>query len=260
MKSFFRKLRLTPALRERHRLARLPRYRETTTHLPGFPFQIPDGPSFLASWEENFDRQIYQFKPRTKDVRILDCGANVGVSSLFFHRNFPNAKITAFEPDPKIFAYLKNNLAQAGAHQIELVAKAVWSSSTTLRFQSEGSDAGRIEAAPGKNLIEIPAVRLRDFLNEPVDLLKMDIEGAETEVLPDIADSLQPVENIFLEYHSFAGQPQRLGRVIQLLTEAGFRVHVQPMNVAAQPFVEIKNYLGMDMQLNIFARREGTRA
>ena len=245
--------------RERRRLAALPRYAATVTKLPGFPFRIPDGPSFLASWVEIFDKEIYNFCPGGGPMRILDCGANVGVSCLYFHRQFPGARITAFEPDPKIFAYLESNLAAAGAGEIELVAKAVWSANTTLQFQSEGSDAGRGGAA-GKNAIEIPAVRLRDYLNEPVDFLKLDIEGAETEVLLDIAPSLGRVQNIFVEYHSFAGQPQSLGRVIQTLTDAGFRVHLHPMNVAPHPLRETPSYLGMDMQLNIFARREAIAA
>ena len=241
---------------ERRRLARLPRYVETTTHLPGFACRIPDGPSFLASWVEIFDREIYNFKPASAVPRILDCGANVGVSCLYFHQKFPGAKITAFEPDPKIFAYLKANLASGGCQHVELIAKAVWSSATTLRFQSEGSDAGRIDAQAGKNVIEIPTVRLRDFLDEPVDLLKMDIEGAETEVIRDIAPDLNRVENIFVEYHSFAGRPQSLGILIQTLVDAGFRVQVHPMNVAPRPFLEVRTHLGMDMQLNIFGYRE----
>ena len=241
---------------ERFRLATLPRHVETTTGLPGFPWKIPDGLSFLASWEEIFDREIYNFRQNNGEPRILDCGANVGVSCLYFRKRFPHAKITAFEPDPKVFAYLQSNLAVSGCQDIELIGKAVWSSNTTLRFQSEGADAGRIDSGEGPNAIMIPAVRLRHFLNESVDLLKMDIEGAETEVMVDIAPCLRNVRNIFVEYHSFAGQPQTLGILVQTLIEAGFRVQVHPMNVSPRPFLEIKSYLGMDMQLNIFACRQ----
>jgi FkbM family methyltransferase len=247
---------VTPAAGERLRLATLPRYVETLTELPGHPWHIPDGPSFLASWEEIFDREIYNFNAGDGPVRILDCGANVGVSCLYFSKRFPQAKITAFEPDPKIFGFLQSNLASAGCRNVELIAKAVWSANTTLRFQSEGADAGRVEAGAGSNMIEVPAIRLRDFLAGPVDLLKLDIEGAETEVMQDIAPCLQTVRHIFVEYHSFAGRPQTLGSLIQILTDAGFRVYVHPMHVAPRPFLEIKSHLGMDMQLNIFARRE----
>lgn len=239
---------------ERARLAGMPRYVETTTDLPGFKFKIPDAASFLASWEEIFDREIYNFSPTNDTPRILDCGANVGVSALYFRKHFPKAKITAFEPDPKIFAYLQANLS-GNAATVELVAKGVWSSNATLRFQSEGADAGRIDSVTGSNVIEISTVRLRDYLNEDVDFLKIDIEGAETEVLLDIAPCLQNVRNIFVEYHSFAGQPQTLGKLIQTLIEAGFRIQVHPMKIASQPFIEVNSHLGMDMQLNIYGYR-----
>lgn len=243
------------ALWERHRLATLPRYVETTTNLPGFLFRIPDGQSFLASWEEIFDREIYGFSHASVAPRILDCGANVGVSCLYFLKRFPNARITAFEPDPKVFAYLKDNLTNAGGTGIDLIPKAVWTSVATLQFQSEGADGGRIGNGEGKNVIKIATVRLRDFLTESVDLLKIDIEGAETEVVLDIAPLLENVMNIFVEYHSFAGQPQTFGKLVQTLIEAGFRVQVHPMHVAPRPFIKVDSYMGMDMQLNIFGYR-----
>ena len=163
---------------ERLRLQSMQRYQETTTLLPGFPFTMPDAASFMASWSEIFDRQIYKFKAASEAPRIVDCGANVGLSCLYFGRHFPRAKITAFEPDPRIFSYLKTNLQNADLGNVELVQKAVWSETTTLQFQSEGSDAGRVAARDkSATLIQIPAVRLRDYIDGTIDMLKMDIEG-----------------------------------------------------------------------------------
>lgn len=268
MRDFFRFLKRTahkaaaPGLvfinrseKERERLGGMPRYVETVTHLPGFGFKIPDGPSFLASWIEIFDKEIYKFKERSAAPRILDCGANTGVSCLFFKRHYPNARITAFEPDPKIFAYLQHNLEAGGITGIEQVSKGVWHSETTLSFYSEGADGGRINPAPGWAAIRIRTVRLLDYLSEPVDFLKIDIEGAETEVLLDAAPQLGNVHNLFVEYHSFAGQPQTLDQLLQILRRAGFRVQIQPIRYASRPFIQVEQTFGMDMQLNIFACR-----
>lgn len=240
---------------ERERLAKVPRYVEVETDLPGFLFKVPDAASFLASWEEIYDREIYRFIPSSESPRIIDCGANVGVSCLYFKENYPNARITAFEPDSKIFSYLRENLAGVKTADIELIEKGVWSSETVLRFQSEGADAGRIDETNETNTVKISTVRLRDYLNEPVDLLKMDIEGAETNVILDIAPALGNVRNLFVEYHSFVAQPQLLGILTSCLIEAGFRLQVLPMYSAAKPFLEIPSQLGMDLQLNIFCVR-----
>ena len=241
--------------KERHRLAQIPRYVETQTNLPGSSFRIPDAASFMASWEEIFDREIYKIRSTAMAPRILDCGANVGVSSLYFRKQFPGARITAFEPDPKIFSYLRDNLAQAGFSDVELIEKGVWNSEGTLRFHSEGADAGRINNASQAAYIEIHTVRLLDYLIEDIDLLKIDIEGAEDEVLADISPSLSRVKNIFIEYHSFEGRPQTLGKLIQTLTDAGFRLQIHHLNASPKPFLKVSSHLGMDMQLNIFGYR-----
>ena len=245
-----------PHIVEIARLAQLPRYVETTTDLTGFEATIPDGPSFVAVWSELFQNGIYDFSTNNPSPRILDCGANVGLSCLFFKRRFPDSKITAFEPAPKIFAYLKRFVARAKLSGIELVPKGVWSSATNLRFSSEGSDAGRIcIGAQAPKVIEIQTVRLRDYLCEPIDFLKIDIEGAETEVIIDCADSLEYVNRLFVEYHSFIAQPQTLDQILTVLRHAGFRVHIHPVMKAERPFLGISEHLGMDLQLNIFAYR-----
>jgi FkbM family methyltransferase len=240
---------------ERKRLQALPRHQETSTFLPGFEFKIPDAASFLASWDEIFTREIYKFRSQSDAPRILDCGANVGVSCLFFQRHYPQAQITAFEPDPQIYGYLSHNLQAGGLTNTKLVPKGVWSSETTLSFFPEGADGGRIEASSGNATIEIKTVRLFDYLSEPVDLLKIDIEGAETEVLRDAAARLGNVHNLFVEYHSFADRPQTLDQLLQILREAGFRVHIQTVCPATQPLLKVETVLGLDMQLNIFASR-----
>ena len=246
-----------PSQVEIARLARLPRYVETTTDLMGFEATIPDGPSFIAVWSALFQNGIYDFSTNSPSPRILDCGANIGLSCLFFKQRYPDSRITAFEPDPKIFAYLKGFVAHAKLSDIELVPKGVWSSATNLSFYSEGSDGGRIccIGAPPAKVIEIQTVRLRDYLCEPIDFLKIDIEGAETEVIIDCADSLEHVNRLFVEYHSFIAQPQTLDQILTVLRHAGFRVQIHPGMKAEKPFLDISEHLGMDLQLNIFAYR-----
>jgi FkbM family methyltransferase len=246
-----------PSQVEIARLAGLPRYVETTTDLMGFEATIPDGPSFIPVWSALFQNGIYDFSTNGPSPRILDCGANVGLSCLFFKRRFPDSRITAFEPDPTIFAYLKDFVARAKLSGIELVPKGVWSSATNLSFYSEGSDSGRIccIGSQAAKVIEIQTVRLRDYLCEPIDFLKIDIEGAETEVLIDCADSLQYVNRLFVEYHSFIAQPQTLDQILTVLRHAGFRIQIHPGINAEKPFLDVPEHFGMDLQLNIFAYR-----
>jgi hypothetical protein len=90
---------------------------------------------------------------------------------------------------------------------------------------------------------------------EKIDLLKLDIEGAEFSVLRDCRDMLCNVEHLFVEYHSFTDKDQDLPELLGLLTASGFRLHLQPVSFSERPFLRRHSYLGMDMQVNVFASR-----
>jgi hypothetical protein len=89
-----------------------------------------------------------------------------------------------------------------------------------------------------------------------VDLLKIDVEGSETDVLLECAGKLQQVDRIFVEYHSFSERPQSLDRLLGILRESGFRYQIQTERAARCPFIERSEYLGMDLQLMVFGKRD----
>ena len=261
---------LSPAERERARLRRLSRYEPFRTPLlrllagparaAGLPSVAgPDAASFLAMVDEIFDRQMYLFPAGPAPV-IIDAGANIGVSVLFFRGRYPGAKISAYEADPRLFAYLASNVDGTDVRSAgtDLVNKAVWDSETTLTFVSEGANAGRVDGIGADAVghrIAVPTVRLRDLLATPVDLLKIDVEGAEVTILADCADRLSNVAYLFVEHHSFADKPQDLDRLLSILRTAGFRVVIEAPVRSRHPLVGRLHYQGMDVLANIFAYR-----
>jgi FkbM family methyltransferase len=241
---------------ERHRLEKLPPYTSTVTTLMGSPFEIVDAPSFLEMYEGIWVRQIYRFLPQHPRPFILDGGANVGVSVRFFKESYPGCSIVAFEPDDTLFKVLERNVQRAGSQGVELVPRALWTEAALLPFYSEGSDAGRVAREGDRKARSVRAVRLRDYLDRSVDLLKLDIEQGELALLEDCADRLMNVQNLFVEYHGEEGIPQKLPRLLTLLSEAGFRLNLHAGNDSPQPFVERKINMGNDLQLEIFGFRE----
>ena len=240
-----------------HRLKSIPRYQPTTTNIFGQPFEVPDSASFISTFKQIFEEQIYRFNSATDRPYILDCGANIGLSVIYFKRLFPRSSIVAFEADKAIFDILTRNVQSFGYDDVEFVNRAVWNSETELNFTSDGADGGRLSVINDKPDLIVKTVRLRDYLDRQIDFLKLDIEGAETDVLADCADRLSNVQTLFVEYHSFDKQPQTLHILTQVLADAGFRLHIQAPMPAAQPFVQRHAEMGMDMQLNIFAFRPG---
>jgi FkbM family methyltransferase len=255
--SWLTKVRELLAGVELRRLRRLPRYRPFQTRILGPSLVGVDGPSCYAAFGEIFRKRYYEFASASAAPRIIDGGANIGLSVIFFKRLFPRARVTAFEPDPDVFAALAKNMRSFGLGDVELVNKALWVREETLGFHQDGADGGRLNVAQdhGRSLI-VPTLRLQSYLNEPVDMLKLDIEGAEVDVLLDCADRLSNVRNCYVEYHSFADRPQRLDELLGVLRGAGFRVQLHTQFRSPQPLVRRTSTLGMDFQMDIAAYRE----
>jgi FkbM family methyltransferase len=241
--------------RELSRLKSFPRYRPAVTNILGTPIELVDSASFIFMYKEIFQQQIYRFPADNDRPYIIDCGSNIGLSVLYFKRLFPHSRILAFEPDNDIFDVLKRNVEHTGCKDVELQCRAIWTSETDLHFMNEGADGGRLSGPGDQKSKLVRTVRLRDYLTTPVDFLKLDIEGAETEVLIDCADLLANVKMLFVEFHSFAERPQTLHTLMTVLADAGYRVHIHPPVTSPQPFMRRDVYGGMDMQLNVFCFR-----
>jgi len=223
-----------------------------------YMLEVPDIMSFLWQYKEIFVDEFYLFKSNSTKPVILDCGANVGMSVLYFKEIFPEARIIAFEAEPAINEILKSNLTRNGISDVELVEKAVWKDTDGILFGSESADSSSIYSKSAKK--KIPTIRLKDYLEKEtqIDFLKIDIEGAETAVLADCRNSLSQVKNLFVEFHSYIGNPQGLADIIQIFEENGFRYFIDTNQHRLRPFVNFK-YRGndvMDLQLNIFGWRE----
>jgi FkbM family methyltransferase len=236
-----------------------PRYTKGTIKFDQKKIEYIDSASLLFIYDEIFNKQIYNFKTDSKTPVIIDAGANIGMSVIYFKMKFPNAKITAFEPDEEVFNVLKNNVASFEFKEVELVKKGLWKEVTVLTFNSEGADAGRIsDKKENGKVIKIETSLLSNYLkSNTIDLLKIDIEGAEFEVLNECKAYLKNVNNIFIEYHSFTGQEQVLPELLGILKSAGFRLNINaPGLTSMSPFIKLNEYNGMDMQLNIYGMRK----
>lgn len=235
----------------------LPRYQPAKVNFRDYQFDVPDAFSFLWQFYEIFVEKSYAFQPSNTLPIIYDCGANVGTSCIFFKELYPQAKVKAFEADPAIGSLLTTNLHRHNLADIEIINKAVWIHDEGLEIVQEGADGA--SAFSQGNKIKVPSVRLSDLLkNESsVDLLKIDIEGAEVAVLKDCKDCLHHVQNIFVEYHSFVGQPQHVDEVINTLKINGFRYYIKNTQGRKKPLINhVKNNHTMDLQLDIFGYRK----
>ncbi|HSN89380.1 MAG TPA: FkbM family methyltransferase [Thermoanaerobaculia bacterium] len=225
--------------------ARVPRYTPGTIELMGYRLRYGDLLTLCPQWHDLFVAGAYRFQAAHPEPRILDCGANLGLASLCFKRLYPRARITAFEADPGLAAMARDNLKDNGAPDVEVVQAAVWTRDGTLDFHCEGADSGAIVALAGEGktapgpVRAVPCVRLRDLLErEPVDLLKLDVEGAEAGILADCAGALGQVRALIAEIHDFQPDRRHTPEILSRLSDAGFTYtldELHPMSGPAGP-------------------------
>ena len=149
-------------------------------------------PQLRDLFQEIFVRGTYMFHTTQARPLIVDCGSNIGMSILFFKRLYPGSIIIGFEPDPATFAILQQNIRQNGLPDVTVHNCALTDHDGTIAFyQSKVRDSSLQmsilrERSDGART-DVPARRLSTFLPADVDLLKVDIEGAETTVLRELA-------------------------------------------------------------------------
>jgi FkbM family methyltransferase len=213
----------------------------------------PDTLLFLM--DEIFFRREYAFTSAVDEPLIIDCGSNIGISILFFKKLLPKARVIGFEPDKKTFELLSRNIVENGLSHVSLHNAAVSSRTGEVTFFSDPQNLGSPTMSTVRERIagegrQVPCVALSSFVKEPVDLLKMDIEGAEMDVMRGLAGSgaLKNVKAMVIEYHHHIKQEEALSEMLHLLEQHSFGYDVR----AALPATPGKF---QDILLRVYTKR-----
>jgi len=185
---------------------------------------------------EIFIDQCYWFTTDKHDPVIIDCGSNFGQSVIYFKMLYPEAKITCFEPDDQTFSILKHNIESNGIQGVEMHKKAIASYDGVIDFYNIDDNQGSLvmsiikERVPSgkKNIVE--ATRLSNYIDGPINFLKMDIEGSEISVLKELKKSgkLQYVRQMVIEYHHHIVEHEDIGStILTLIEDAGFGYQIK---------------------------------
>jgi FkbM family methyltransferase len=140
------------------------------------------------------------YEVRTTDRVIIDAGANIGAFSLYALLAAPNASVIAIEPAPDSCDRIRRLIHSHGfEHRYTLHEAALGSRAgmTTLNMR-----AGSQFRATGSGGIQVLMLTLDELATKEIDLLKMDIEGAEYQTLAATSvEALRNIQRITLEYH-----------------------------------------------------------
>ena len=220
-----------------------------------FKLHYTDSLSLYNEIVDIFEDRIYYFKTNNPKPTIIDAGSCIGVSILYFKQLYPLAKIYGFEPDKNIYSVLKKNIEQNHLTDVEILNFGLGKTVGILKFYPDNSDGGSVVEEQNKDsVVEISIKTLSSYLNEPIDLLKMNIEGMESDVFEEIESKLSNVNEIILEYHCFDNLKQTLGNILNILDRQGFRYVVTDATNAKIPipFNLKKNYKYFNL---VYAKR-----
>jgi FkbM family methyltransferase len=173
--------------------------------VPGIPEPIlirggtTDRPTFL----QVFTRMQYEvelgFVPKT----IIDAGANVGYAAIYFLSRYPDARVVAVEPETSNVELARRNTQSYP--NVEVVQAALWSHRTHLRIEDPGEGHWAFQVRETDDEGGIAAITVEDCAEyidaDVIDILKLDIEGAEVAVLGEPRKWLDRVNVLIIELH-----------------------------------------------------------
>jgi FkbM family methyltransferase len=208
-----------------------------TRVIDGIIFSFVNEREFNLIYKDIFKYNGYQFIADKPNPIILDCGAHIGISVLYFKKFYPQARIVAFEPNPETFKLLKLNIEQNNVNNVKIINAAVANNIDNIDFYicSEiftdeltwaWGFAGIKNAWYDSNIyktIKVPAVKLSSHIHRNIDLLKLDIEGMEEIVLKEISHKMNFVRKIIMEFHGNAlDEVNSLEEILTLIKDNQF--------------------------------------
>ncbi len=160
----------------------------------------------LETFEEVFISNIYDINLPFNPVNIVDAGANVGLASLFFKLKYPNSKIVAIEIESKnIEMILKNTKS---FNDITVLERGLYNKNTFFKITDpyNATNSFQIEEVSGNQDYDIQSITLDEILVtndwKTIDILKIDIEGAEKQLFEENYQNWLPkVKVLMIETH-----------------------------------------------------------
>lgn len=204
--------------------------------------------------ESLYEDKEYACNLETDSPNILDVGSHIGLAILYFKRRYPNAKIIGFEPNPNTFNFLKKNIQQNSISDINLINAGIASQNGESDFFIDANPQN--PWAWGDSMVQMPwydkdkyqtikvkTVRLSEYINQKIDLLKIDAEGYESEILSEIIDKLHLVKYIAVEFHgSKNNSKNNFKHLVNLLKNHNFKVMTKIKTILLPSFLTMPIY------------------
>jgi FkbM family methyltransferase len=202
---------------------------QVTVSVGGANILLPNHSSSQYILTEIFVTEVYEMKRTLQHpISILDLGANVGLSSLFFLERYAVKEIVCLEPDADNFKRLQHNL-QDKKIKLHLHNAAVGLQTTTEYSISAGNDPVRKKMIKSAQGVAMPFIGFDSLLQQNFDLIKIDIEGAEWELIERLNETRQITKASYwmMELHDVKAHQETLNQLMKLCDEEHYKYEKQ---------------------------------
>lgn len=185
-----------------------------SVRLYNWQLEVPNLKEYHVLKREIFSQHQYFIELASPKPIIIDAGAHIGLSTLYFKRLFPGSLIISLEPHLHSFRFLQQNLESNQIQPVLPLNQALWPYKQDLKLFADPSpdhwwsNTGVIEK-PGTQPFAVSTVTLKELyegVGEKIDLLKLDVEGAEWDLLFTSFTHFNYIHHYLIEYHP---QPSR---------------------------------------------------
>jgi len=199
-----------------------------TVHCAKFRVSYRHPRTIFTIFKEIFIQEDYYFEDLPKQPFIIDCGANIGMATLFFKHLRPHAEILAIEPSPNSLDLLRRNLRENGIEGVRVVEAALSDWDGKAMYMEEFTSGGSNRLS-NDGQISVKTLRLTTLIDRPVDLLKVDVEGMDVVVLEELerTGKFDLVVRVVVEYHPHSmSELYALSILLALFERNGFRYSI----------------------------------
>lgn len=183
----------------------------------GYKIFYGDFNTFYYLFKEVFVGETY-YTELKKNALIFDVGANIGLTTIYFKLIRPDSRVVSFEPEKANFSILKNNIEVNNFKNVEIHNIAVGRKdglmSMYVRNGEEGDIGASLDLDLRKDFFEkselaeekVKVKKISSFINNNIDLFKIDIEGGEKDVMTDLVSSakIKNIKKINMEFHIYS--------------------------------------------------------
>ena len=236
-------------------MAQQRRFSEYEVKFRGMTIHCHDLLSFYMAAKDIFLQGIYDFETANQQPVVIDGGGHIGLFTLYAKQKYPDSLITVFEPDKESLELLNKNIEANGIKNVEIVNAGLYANEGEVSFGSDHSDGSSIYAKEKETNIKV--VPLSKYIDSEIDFLKLNIEGAELDVLHEIESKLPLIKELVIEYHGFPEIGQKLHEILAILDRNGFRYTIHDFDAETNSATKPPFRLTKDTRffLLIYAKR-----